>query len=129
MMATLNPSWAEMAWRSLRLDLRSSTIPGVADQLPAHEILRSPESHCDGPALVEACERSLIGLPPFLPVRSVAHFSPFSPSSSPLSQRQTSALLRKSFRPWDILNERAISNIDHGPSLGGGEIVRAEIYH
>jgi hypothetical protein len=128
MMATLNPSWAEMAWRSLRLDLRSLTIPGVADQLLADEILRSPESHCDGPALAEACERSLIGLPPFLPVRSVAHFSPFSPSSSPLSQRQTSALLRKSFRPG-FLNERAISNIDHGLSLGGGEIVRAEIYH
>ncbi len=29
----------------------------------------------------------------------------------------------------DIFNKRAVSNIDHGLSLGRREIIRADIYH
>jgi hypothetical protein len=48
---------------------------GVADLLSAHEISRSPEARCRGPALVEARERSLIASPLFLSVRSVSPLS------------------------------------------------------
>src|SRR5882724_5160769 len=45
---------------------------GVAEQLSAPEISRSPEARCGGPAPMEACERSLIASPPFLPALAVA---------------------------------------------------------
>src|SRR5713226_2814408 len=45
---------------------------GVADELSAYEISRSPEARCGGPVLVEARERSLIASPTFLSVLAVS---------------------------------------------------------
>src|SRR6266702_6199266 len=50
---------------------------GVAEQLSAPEISRSHEARCGGPAPMEACERSLIASPPFLPVLAVSPLSFF----------------------------------------------------
>jgi hypothetical protein len=50
----------------------STAIRSIADQLSAREISRSPQTRCGGPAPLEACQRSLIASPPFLPVLSVS---------------------------------------------------------
>jgi len=47
--------------------------------LSAHEICRSPETRCDGPAPAEVCKRSPIASPPLLRVLSPPSFLQLQP--------------------------------------------------
>jgi hypothetical protein len=51
------------------------TLADQIDRYPVHtanEIARFPEVCCDGPVPEEACERSLVASPPFLPALAVS---------------------------------------------------------
>src|SRR5580704_13962716 len=70
---------------------------GVAAQLSAPEISRSPEARCGGPAPMEACERSPTAPPPFLPVLAA------SPPSFPLRlQPQLCKIFARPAPPKDL---------------------------
>src|SRR5882762_1223433 len=88
---------------------------GVADQLSAHEISRSPEARCGGPVLVEARERSLIASPTFLSVLAV------SPPSFPLRLLPQSSA-RFALRKVQFLSERKKSGSSRDSTLAATSI-------